>query len=313
MANPLSNALDAQFSDLKNQNIAVAVSGGPDSMALCHALNAWSGGSVHALIVDHGLRTESATEAQGVRAGLSNVCAHILTWDEKPGAGIQERAREARYSLMSDYMRTHSLQYLFLGHHMDDQAETFLFRLAKGSGVDGLACMQPRQEQAGVILCRPFLGLKKIDLISYCDVHGLEVVCDPSNDSNAFARVRLRQSMDVLSEEGLTVERLAKSARRFSNVRDALGHVTEKTYKLCVSKKEQSRIEFNYNVLMEQPYEIVLRCLLLGIAELSDHAIRLQRVEVLCDALFSDVLFRKRTLAGCVFERQSDVFVITKM
>lgn len=313
MANPLIDALDSQFSDLKNQNIAVAVSGGPDSMALYHALCFWSNADVHALIVDHGLRAESSLEAEAVRARLSDGNVKVLTWGEKPDARIQERARDARYALMADFMAEHNLEHLFLGHHMDDQAETFLFRLAKGSGVDGLGCMVARQEQYGMTLCRPFLGLRKSDLIAYCDGHNLEVVHDPSNASDVFARVRLRQSMDILSEEGLTVERLAVSARRFFNAREALDQVTDNAYKNCIFNKYSNRIEFNYGALIEHPYEIVLRCVLRAISELSDHPIRLQRVEALCDDLVQEGNFRKRTLAGCVFELREQRFVITNL
>ncbi len=311
-ANPLFQALDAQFSDLKNQNIAVGVSGGADSMALIHSLRQWSDADVHALIVDHGLREESACEAASVyeQVGLP---AAVLTWTEKPGSRIQEEARVARYGLMAGYMAEHSLEHLFLAHHMDDQAETFLFRLAKGSGVDGLACMAAQQEQHGVILCRPFLDLCKSDLVSYCDDNGLTTVDDPSNDSDLFARVRLRKSMDVLTQEGLSAERLAVSARRFARARCALEDVTDRAYIHCASEVDLKRIVFNFETLLNQPEEIVLRCVMKGVKALSDQPIRLQRMEALCDDLIHAADFRKRTLAGCVFEVDSNSFVITKM
>lgn len=313
MGDPLVQALDAHFSDLKKCDVAVAVSGGSDSMALFHTINEWSEGYVHALIVDHGLRDGSAEEARIVQSRLSDTEAHILTWDEKPDARIQERAREARYELMADYMLERNLEHLFLGHHMDDQAETFLFRLAKGSGVDGLSCMSERQKQFGITLCRPFLNTRKADLIGYCQKNQLEYVSDPSNESAHFARVRLRKSMTVLSGEGLTVDRLSVAARRFGHVRDALDQVTDMVYKNLVSKKDNDRIEFYINEMLEQPYEIVLRCLMKAASELSDKPQRLQRFESLCDDLFFEKEFRKRTLAGCVFEKKLRVFVITKL
>lgn len=311
MADPLILALDAQFSDLKHQNIAVAVSGGSDSMALSHALSIWSKGEVHSLIVDHGLRAESGDEAESVSALINN--SHVLKWNDKPEARIQEMARDARYTLMADYMRKQNITCLFVGHHMDDQAETFLFRLAKGSGVDGLACMAERQEQYGITLCRPFLGIRKAELVRYCDDHNLEYINDPSNESDQFARVRLRQSMDVLEHEGLSVERLSTSAKRFLRVRDVLDQVTDNAYESGVSKKESNRIEFEIKVLFKQPQEIVMRCLMRAVSELSDNPQRLQRFESLCHDLLSNEDYKKRTLAGCAFEISEQKLIITNL
>ena len=314
-----SNVMESQYADVINSDadIAVGVSGGPDSMALCYALSGFFEGSdrtLHALSIDHGLRPEAGEEVRQVAEilnGLPNVQHHILTWhhDEKPTARVQESARNARYDLMKDYMRDHNLSHLFLGHHMDDQAETFLFRLAKGSGLDGLCGMPHIGTRGDIHLCRPFLDMQKSAIIDFCDDRDIDYIHDPSNESDDFARVRLRKSMDVLSDEGLTPKRLAVTAKRLLNVRGAIDHVVEKEYKKVLSRKDKDRIVLNIGVLFENPFEIVLRVVLKAMAELSpdrDYGVRLERAENLCEDLLKQNEFRKRTLGGVVFERSKD-------
>ncbi len=314
-----SAAMESRYAELihGNVDIAVGVSGGADSMALCYALSDFfegTGNTLHALSVDHGLRPEAAQEARQVAKALDalpNVQHQILTWhyDEKPTARVQESARNARYDLMGDYMRDHNLSHLFLGHHMDDQAETFLFRLAKGSGLDGLGGMPHIGARDDIYLCRPFLDMQKSEIIQFCEGHNIDFINDPSNDSDDYARVRLRKSMDVLSVEGLTPKRLSMTAKRLLRVREAVDHIVEKEYKNVLLEKNNSRIVFNVGVLSENPFEIVLRLILKAMAELSpdrDYGVRLERAENLCEDLMKPKSFRKRTLGGVVFECNKD-------
>lgn len=295
--------------------VAVAVSGGPDSMALCALLDGWAQGTkIHALIVDHGLRVESAEEAQGVQRTLEayqNVTPIILTWTgEKPGSGVQEEARRARYMLMADYCREKGIGHLFLGHHRDDQAETVLFRLAKGSGLDGLAGMQAVQKyDESLTLLRPFLDFSKDEIVHTCEQMGVKYVQDPSNENQAFARVRLRQSAGVLTEEGLTSKRLSVTAKRLSRARKALDILADKAYKEAILKNNPERIVFKIDILNTEPEEIVLRCLLKALEHLrpeSDYAPRMEKIETLLYDLISSQNepdgFRKRTLGGVAFE-----------
>lgn len=304
--------------------VAVALSGGPDSMALLwlfahqrvHDLK------IHALIVDHGLRADSADEAERVRSvvsGWDNVEVHILRWEGgKPEAAIQEAARHARYDLMADYCRAHGIHHLFLAHHRDDQAETVLFRLAKGSGLDGLAGMKMVQPyNDGLVLLRPLLDFPKDDLITLCDEHDLQYVRDPSNQNSDFARVRLRRSADILAEEGLSAKRLAATAKRINRAREALDFYTENVQKDCVLLKDTKRIEYNSRKLLSHPEEIVFRCLLAAFAYFkpeADYAPRMEKVETLLYDLISEQGFRKRTLGGVVFERDDaqQILILTQ-
>lgn len=299
--------------------IAVAVSGGADSMALAHALisychNHHSHIQIHILTVDHGLRPDAKNEAAHVAHFFNGMDAdhithNILTWvhDGRPKTRIQEDARTARYDLMAQYMHDNDIMHLFLGHHQDDQAETFLFRLAKGSGLDGLACMRPMQYRAdNIVCCRPFLDVPKAHILDYCRAHKIDYIHDPSNDDARYARVKLRQAHDILAEEGLTAARLSVTAKRLSRAHNAIDHIVEKIYYSNALEIETNRIVFKFNDVRNQPDEIILRLILRAMHSLSPkegYGVRLHRVEALCEDLCHAQSFRRRTLGGVIFER----------
>jgi tRNA(Ile)-lysidine synthase len=309
-------SMDVNFSPmLDGQNaVCVGVSGGADSFALCFALSRYfsaRGVTVHAITVDHGLRPEAADEARHVGLVLSalpNVHHVTLRWNfaEKPSSRVQEQARNARYDLMMGYMEKHSISHLFLGHHMDDQAETFLFRLAKGSGLDGLACMPFIQKRDAVFLCRPMLGISKDTIVSFCGEEGINFVEDPSNNDDKYARVRLRASMDILAHEGLTSARLAQAALRMGRARAALDRMADKAYENTTILVDTHRIVFDFNLLKLNDKEVVLRVAVKAITHLSekkDYGVRMNKVERLCEDLLVDDTFRKQTLGGVIFDR----------
>lgn len=291
--------------------VAAAVSGGPDSLALAYALCRCAQGPVHILTVDHGLRAEAADEARAVAqmaAAWPRAIPAILTRKAPaaPAARIQETARRDRYALLARYCAAHGIGILFLAHHRDDQAETFLFRLAKGSGLDGLCAMRPLQKLDGgpLLLARPFLDIPKSDLIAYCREHALPFAQDPSNENPRFARARLRRSREILEKEGLSAKRLAVTAARLAAARDALEFFTEKAFSQSLLENNPDRIVFNTDPLQEQPEDIRLRILLRAAARLRSpggYAPRLERLEMLTRRIFGDPLFRRATLGGLLF------------
>ncbi|MEM7651075.1 MAG: tRNA lysidine(34) synthetase TilS [Pseudomonadota bacterium] len=295
---------------------AVAVSGGPDSMALCGLLAEWAQArdiTLHVMSVDHGLREGAAQEALDVGAWLSKahptVQHHILKWEDPADSAIQEEARKARYGLMEARCRGLGIAHLFLAHHRDDQAETVLFRLAKGSGLDGLAGMQPVQFYEGVQLVRPLLEISKGALVSYCQAQNIPFAEDPSNQDGAYARVRLRQARAVLEEEGLSAKRLSVTAKRLARARQALEDIADNAFEEAILNKDTKRIVLNLKSLLSMPEEVMLRCVLKGISMLRpdlDYAPRMERVESLVYDLRSQGSFRKRTLAGLIFECSDD-------
>ena len=186
------------------QRVAVAVSGGPDSMALALLLHQWakqSGRQVTALTVDHGLRPQAAAEAAQVTAwlgawGMDHV---ILRWHgDKPHSAIQARARQARYDLMGQWCRRHNVPALAVAHHQQDQAETMLLRLRQGSGLDGLAGMSPQTPMPWGRIIRPLLTIPRSRLLACLRQGGQDFIQDPSNHDCRYERVRLRQMMAAL-------------------------------------------------------------------------------------------------------------------
>src|SRR5262249_55753975 len=194
----LAAALDAIGGLEKRPFISVAVSGGPDSLALTILADRWArerGGRLAALTVDHGLRPESAEEARTVGAWLSarGVAHDVLVWSNpKPATGIQEAAREARYRLLAEWCRAQGCLHLLTAHHREDQAETYLIRKRADSGVDGLAGMSAVREIAGLRLVRPLLRVPKARLVALLDEEGQSFLSDPSNRNPVFERARLR-------------------------------------------------------------------------------------------------------------------------
>ncbi len=249
------NVVDALFSRLTSlENVALAVSGGADSLCLLVLFSEWvrrTGwpGIAEVLVVDHGLRAESTREAEFVVACARehHLAAMILRWrDTKPFKNIQEEARKARYRLLADRMRHSGAQALLLGHHMDDQAETFLDRLTRGSGVTGLSAMTA-DEPAGVEglnLLRPFLGLHKSQLLASLRARGLTWCEDPSNHDDKYKRSRLRRIMGLLAAEGLTPERLAQTADRVRSASEALEATVAELYDRLIEEHAAGPIRF---------------------------------------------------------------------
>ena len=200
--------------------LGIAVSGGRDSMALALFADGWArnrGGQVTALHVDHGLRPESADEASRVGGWLQErgIPYCVLTWrGAKPATGIQAAARHARYELLTAWCGDKGVLHLVLAHHQDDQAETYLLRLAGGSGEDGLAAMAAVVETPNVRLLRPLLGIPRARLTATLKASGQPWLDDPSNRDPAFARVRVRADLAVAGQGGRRSAVLAAEAGR---------------------------------------------------------------------------------------------------
>ena len=231
--------LDALISPA--EPIGIAVSGGPDSLALLLLAAAARPGRIEAATVDHGLRSEARAESLAV----ASICERlgvphsILTasWSEPPQSAIQERARRKRYRLLSYWVEERRLGALATGHHADDQAETFLMRLARGSGVRGLAAMRSRSIATGshVPLVRPLLGWRRSELEQLCSAMGVTPVADPSNEDEKFERVRVRQGLT--EAEWLDPSAIARSASILGDADSALDWATRMEWKSSVLQK----------------------------------------------------------------------------
>lgn len=290
---------------------AVAVSGGPDSLALTLFLKAWieeRQGALHAFTVDHRLRPESTQEAQKVQRWLSaqGVAHSILTWDHEatPVSAIHARARTARYDLLIDACHTQGCTHLFLAQHADDQAETVLMRFAKGSGLDGLAGMASLRTQDDIELVRPLLPVRKSRLVASCAAYHWPYINDPSNESARFARARLRDMHNELAREGLTTERLYEIARTTGQIRAHLESLANQWVSAHARADGYGRVLYEYAAWSQQPEDMRGRLLARALQCVSgdDYAPRLTALDLLQANLCREN-FSVQTLSGCLVER----------
>jgi tRNA(Ile)-lysidine synthase len=210
--------------------VAVAVSGGADSLALTLLADRWArarGGAVRAVSIDHRLRPESGAELAQLHDWLAAraIRHEIVAWEgDKPAAGIQEAARAARYRLLAGWCRDRGIPHLLAAHHRADQAETYLIRRRAGSGAIGLAGMAAIREMPGCRLLRPLLGVARERLRALLDAEGQPFIADPSNRNPAFERARLRAAPpDAARAAALLAEiaRLGVARRRRERAVDA--------------------------------------------------------------------------------------------
>lgn len=285
------------FSDLAaERSLLVAVSGGPDSVALLALLADWSREPGRPLLaaatVDHGLRADSAAEAQGVAALCARlgVAHRILRWEgDKPRSRLQERARAARYGLLAAEAENAGSAVVVTAHTLDDQAETLLMRMARGSGPSGLAGMRGRVVRGGTVLARPLLGVSKARLIATAQARGMSFVEDPSNGDPRFARARWRALMPLLAAEGLDAERLSLLAGRLARLDEAATARCEAVLAaVLLPATGAPHLQINFSALQQEPDEIVLRVVAAALERLGAEAespVRLERLEACVAAL----------------------------
>lgn len=296
--------------------LVVAVSGGSDSTALLLMLRA-SGREVVAVTVDHRLRDESAAEASAVAAlcEARGVRHMTLVWDAPGGAGnLQARARQARRDLVAGWAVENGISDVVLGHTLDDQAETVVLRLARGSGVDGLAAMAPLVRAEGVAWHRPLLGVRRGALRDWLGAGGVGWINDPSNDDLRFDRVRVRQAMPALSAIGLGAERLAATTRTMARVRTALEAGTRALARGCLSDGGAGDLVLDPAAFAGAPEELRLRLLAgaLGWVSGEIYRPRLARLEALLAQVEAGEVGHGVTLHGCVVRQRGGRIVIRR-
>jgi tRNA(Ile)-lysidine synthase len=305
--------IDSLFADLSDAPaLVLAVSGGPDSTALLWLAARWRkrrkrGPALIAVTVDHGLRPESAREAAAVKrlARALGVPHRTLRWTgAKPASGVQQAAREARYRLLAKAARAAGAQHVLTAHTRDDQAETVLFRLARGSGLGGLAGMARITRLDGMFLVRPFLDVPKARLVATLEGARVSFVEDPSNRDPRFTRPRWRELMPALAAEGLDAARLAGFARRAARANTAIEAVVDATM-VQLAVAEGSSVVLDAEAFARLPAEVALRLLGRLVAQVGDEGpVELGKLEALAAALplqpNQPAARFRRTLAGAM-------------
>ncbi len=286
----------------------LAVSGGGDSTALMALVAAWPERPPTLVVcVDHGLRPEAAAEARRV---AENAARLALPWrimtapNQTQGGNLQDWARRARYSLLAEAARETGFDTIVTAHHEDDQAETFVMRLARGSGVYGLAAMPEQRTYDGIALARPLLAVSCATLHEIAAASGLPIVEDPSNSDQRFDRVRVRAALPQLAAIGLTPTRLAETATRLSRAASALDHYAGVLLKEHFRADCLGVVGGAASAFGAAPEEVALRALALILRAVSgaDYTPRLTSVEALRTAFLSLPFGGKlkRTLSGVV-------------
>jgi tRNA(Ile)-lysidine synthase len=324
----------ALFADLSKAPVVIlAVSGGPDSTALLWLAARWRarrkrGPKLIAVTVDHGLRPESAREALAVRrlARRLDVAHRTLRWSgNKPKTGIQQTARAARYRLLGDAARKAGARHVVTAHTLDDQAETVLFRLARGSGITGLRGMVPlsllpASAERELALVRPLLGLPKSRLLATLAAAKIPFADDPSNRDPHFTRPRLRELMPRLEAEGLDTRRLAAFARRMARADEAIERAVEEAMKrLSQQPSAGAGLSVPTSDYADLPAEIGLRLLGRAIDRAGNEgSVELGKLEALHAALAAALAetgrsarFR-RTLAGAMVTLSADTLTVER-
>lgn len=308
-----------KFSGLgKFDRVGLAVSGGRDSVAMMRLVAAAREQvspfpEIVVYSVDHGLRAAAAEECLqvGEWAGKLGLAHRILTWrGARPVANVQAMARDIRYRLLSDAAETDRVSALVTAHHLEDQAETFLLRLARGSGVRGLAAMSEASTVRGLVVLRPLLDVPREHLEAVLRASGQDWIEDPSNGQDRYGRIRIRKAGKSLATIGLTPRRIADTARSLQRAQAALDHYAARAVATAVRIHAHGFVSVNWPVLQDEPQEVALRVLAQMIEAVSgaEYSPRLIALERLSTRISDHRGGRRRvaTLSGCAFERDRD-------
>lgn len=308
------NEISHFFQSEKDVKVAVAVSGGSDSLALtllCFDYLDKNCGKLVALTIDHGLREESSLEAEIVQKLLKDlqITHHILKWEgEKPKSNIQEEARIARYRLLTDFCNENGIKYLLTAHHEDDQAENFIIRAERGAGIYGLAGISKLTEINKIKIFRPLLNFNKKDLQDYLKERNINWIEDPSNNNLNFARVRARK---LLAENPAWTKKLATISNNLAKTKEAIDFYVDKEASKLVRFVEDTAI-FSCEEFNKLPQEIRFRMLekLVQTIGKKNKPSRGERIGNLLEKLSAAESFKASTLGSCLIIKKKHEFII---
>ena len=249
-----------KISHIKNKSMVIAVSGGPDSLALTALAKSYSYEKkckIYYVLVDHNIRKNSSREAESVKKLLkkNKITLNILKNKKLIFNNIQSQAREIRYNLLTDFCKKHKIKNILTAHNLEDQVETFFIRLSRGSGLHGLSSMkQINKINANINLTRPLLDFKKNELIRISKTIFGRYYKDPSNSNKKYLRTRIRSLKSVLEKSGISYNQIIKSIKNLASSRDTLDFHFNKIYKeIAVKKKKKVLIDLNYfNIINEE-------------------------------------------------------------
>jgi tRNA(Ile)-lysidine synthase len=302
---------------LKSHNkIAVAVSGGADSMALALLLRGNYANEIHALHVNHALRLEAELEANQVKQWLAqhgiNSC--ILT-PSKPISQMQgnlmQNARKVRYELMQEYCKQHEINVLCVAHHAEDQVETFLMRLGRASGIDGLSSMKPKTMMGNLTILRPLLNFHKQDLITYLQQQNQPWIEDPTNHNPKYTRTQMRSLIPILQNAGITSDRINQTTQHLARAADFLQQHTQE-WLMQNAITNDAQIMLPVQPWLELHIEMQLRTLSASLRHIQPHKpeLRYEKLESLRLEMQTPNQFKRRTLHYCIITKYQNYYII---
>ena len=309
----LTEGLDSALSNISISTLGVAVSGGGDSVALLHMLAA-RGKGLRAVTVDHGLRAESASEAAQVASFCKELGVQhtVLKWEGWNKSGnVQDEARKARLGLITAWAAQENVTHVALGHTKDDQAETVLLRLARGSGVDGLSGMAAQRVDERLTWVRPLLHARREDLRAYLVARNILWVDDPSNDDLKYDRVKARQALAHLDGLGITIDGLVATADRMQDARKALEDATLALAESCVEVSDAGEVRIDIAIFNTAPDELRFRLFSATLKWISGSTYR-PRFDSLRGVLARIDTDNGQTLLGCIIRSISGNIVVRR-
>jgi len=308
------------FKNIKDKSFALAVSGGSDSLCLAYFTKMYAsefGNKIHVLIVDHNLRKESHQEALKVKEilGKRKILSKILSWKGKvPKSNIQKKARDIRYTMLSNYCLKNKIKYLITAHHEDDQIENFFIRLLRGSGLTGLSSMSVKAKYNNNLkIIRPLLSLEKKDL-KYVTLNYFKTyIKDPSNKNEKFLRVRIRKYRKNMEKEGLDTRKIIKTVDNLVSANQAINFYKNKALYKHASFVSKNKCLINKKIFSDEAGEIIFKSFsdILSLVSGTYYPPRSKKVINLINRVKKSK-FTKSTLGGCIVEKKNNFILISK-
>ena len=301
------------------EKFAVAVSGGPDSLALAFLSKIYSLNNKiisKFLIVDHRLRPESTKEAKLVKKVLKkhSINAEILTWyGKKPKKNIQSVARNKRYDLLIKRCKKLKINNIILGHHQDDLLENFFIRIFRGSGLKGLISLKKKNRVSNMNFFRPLLYQKKEDLVYLSNKIFDFYVKDPTNTDEKFLRIKIRKLIEEFEKSDIDKKKFISTIKNLKYSNNAIDFYIKKNLnENCFFSKKENKIIFNNN-FFNQPHEIIFRGFSDSIKIIGKkyYSVRGKKLDNVINKIINNSSF-KGTLGGCIIEKINHTVIITK-
>ena len=315
--NKIYNRFEKSFNI--NENFGVAVSGGPDSLALAFLAQIYSIKRKLVpkfFIVDHKLRTESTKEAKVVKDLLKQILItpEILTWKgKKPSKNIQSLARKKRYELIYKRCDKYKINNILIGHHQDDLFENFFIRLLRGSGLKGLISLDKENKIGDKNLLRPLLDQKKEDLVFLSKNVFNFYVQDPTNNDEKYQRIKIRKLIKELQKNGLDKNKFFKTIKNLKYSNKVVNfYVSENLKKNTFFSDKSNKLILN-KIFFHQPYEVVFRALSESIKLIGKkyYSARGKKLDKIIKDIENNQSFRA-TLGGCIIEKVNETVIISK-